>query len=526
MIAVSTPTCADPEKYPLFEKYISDRVANNKQPLFTTDANSDLLWLTYLSQLPFNRQHYNCNCCRRFIQQYGGLVTIEKGVVTVPLLWEKNSAAVPAFFRDAVTQLWAIVKTAKVTGLFLTKEEVWGNPISASKPGVTIWTHIHGLTKEVVKHPLKTAYQMMAEKAEDFKLLKSTVLQPKLKQAVTVAQQILNQGSLYRSEKAEGICNWLSELLTEIQYLTGEERDRRLWLAVATAPVGFCHVKNTVLGTLLEDIESGYSFDVISSRWQKKLHPLQYQRPTAAPTAGNIAAAERIFKEMNLEASLQRRYALLSELPQSQMLWTPKAAETPAFAGIFAGLKATKDHPKLQLKSATMTWAVFSRDLLPSVTKMVAGVPTIGSFYGLVTATDPDSKPLLQWDRQEQRNPVSWYFYDNGSHCSRWQLYQKAEVTAIFNCPANWYGNSYSTQRSIFFALKGAKDKESNSLYLFPETLRSELREVRATIEAYSKTKKATTVDGEQANGLSGFPITVEVTTAAGTQTVTIDRLE
>jgi hypothetical protein len=44
--------------------------------------------------------------------------------------------------------------------------------------------------------------------------------------------------------------------------------------------------------------------------------------------------------------------------------------------------------------------------------------------------------------------------------------------------------------RSVFFLLEGAKDNrhERSGNCLFPETLKSHLREVRSTIKAYSKT--------------------------------------
>lgn len=71
---VATRTESDPS-YSEFERLIANRVASLRGPLFTT--NADGLFDAYLSGIPEERrQHYNCQCCKRFITNYGGLVTI------------------------------------------------------------------------------------------------------------------------------------------------------------------------------------------------------------------------------------------------------------------------------------------------------------------------------------------------------------------------------------------------------------------------------------------------------------------
>src|SRR5207253_1562968 len=34
-----------------------------------------------------------------------------------------------------------------------------------------------------------------------------------------------------------------------------------------------------------------------------------------------------------------------------------------------------------------------------------------GHFMALITATRPEAPPILQWDSEERRNPVSWYYH-------------------------------------------------------------------------------------------------------------------
>ncbi len=69
-------TTAHDQEYNTFEALVRERIAKATGPFFTTDADPDSLWATYLDNLPADRQHYDCHACRRFIQKYGGLVTI------------------------------------------------------------------------------------------------------------------------------------------------------------------------------------------------------------------------------------------------------------------------------------------------------------------------------------------------------------------------------------------------------------------------------------------------------------------
>jgi hypothetical protein len=513
--------------YDRFEQLIAERVAANTEPLFTTDTDPDELWYRYLNHIPRNKQYYNCNCCRRFIQRYGGLVTIESGVVTKPLLWNLDDPKVHSFFGSSTNYLWAYTKTAKVTGVFLSDEKTWGTPVSVVNVG-TKWTHLHGVAKTCAKNPLKTATQQMAEKLEEFKLLKRT-LENLNRSTLNTVNSILQQGTLYRSEKAEEIAKWLITLYDETRILDNEHRDVKLWYTVATAPVGYAHVKNTVLGTLIEDVEVGLPFATISRRWSEKLHPLQYMRSTAAPTAGNIAAAEMIFEKLGLENSLKRRFARLDEIPSEAFIWREgnvKKVATPK-PGLFSELLNTPTK-QMHLPATTMTWVKFARDVLPTVSKMELRVPSSGPFYGFLTAEDATAPPIIQWDSVERRNPFSWYFWNGGTIRQQWGLGATAKVLAIMESPATWYQPKSHHGDKMFFVLEKCNESLNPKLCLFSEMLKSELREVRSTIEAYSNSRTVPLAPPgvQYANGIDGWGQTYEVSYEAGVQTITLDRFE
>ena len=494
-------------------------------PLFTTDA--DDLFGVYLDALPPDgRQHHTCHTCRNFLRTYGGLVLIEPGGVTRPAVW--NEADAPAYYAPAMTALARAVRRAKVTGVFLSPAKVWGTPLTGT------WTHftLTPPASAVYTPRLLTAGQAMAEKLEDFRNV-SRALAEFDASTLDTAIRLLDSEALYRSEKVAGPARWLRGLHRDRGAVRGEARDNIAWRAVATAPAGFCHPRSSMVGTLLEDIVAGLDFATVSSRFAAKMHPLQYQRPQVAPDAGNIANAEKIVEKLGIARSLERRFARLEEI---ETIWRPKAVESkPAGAGVFAHLAPKGSEPAraLDVPPITMTWVKFAATVLPTAETIELHVPSRGGFTAFVTAVHADAPPILQWDRDDRRNPFSWYLYVSGSPAEQWGLtIGWSPLTAISLQPNLWGADPMTHQgEGVALIIKDAKDSHNTSLSLFPEILRSELHQVRSTIEAFSRAGQLAGHDEASACGLilqkgRVWNADVCVTASGTTQRYRIDRWE
>lgn len=492
-------------------------------PLFQTDANPDYLWDAYLLNLREDRrQHYNCHCCRHFIQRFGGLVTIDDSGRQRSALW---AFMPPDFFLRAVESLHSLVKSAKVTGVFLSADTVLGTPRTKE------WTHLAAKNHKPFIGKLLTAGQAAAEKLEDYKML-CHGLADYSRDAVEQAVRVLKADAVDRSEKALGIAEWFLKLHTAIKDNTKAKRNLT-WLAAATAPPGFCHVRSTMISTLLDDINSGLPFDDIARRWKDKMHPLQYQRPTAAPKEGAIRQAEEMVAKLGLERSLLRRYATLDDVLAK--LWAPRALpEAAKTGGVFDHLRNQRKPESIELPATKMTWEKFSRTILPSALGVEIQAPSRGNYYGLVTATDPDAPAILQWDglNGHPRNPVSWYVYHGGSTASNWNIVSGwRNVTAIFQGPFKWQEPTKFKHfgESVCFAIEGCQETRNAELCLFPEILKAEFHGIRAVIEAHSKSGGITGKESGNANGLTfnnDSPVTVRVRTAEGLASYIIDRMD
>ncbi len=492
-------------------------------PLFLTDATG--LWEAFLAGLePGRQQHYTCNACKSFVLHFGGLVTIDTNGVTSSPLWGLH---VPAFdgLDNAFRAMAKIVQKAKVTGVFLAERPMLGIPTVGG------WSHFH-----LQVHPanvntseLLTAGQRIAEKRAEFKMLVHGLADFPLTD-VQQARDLLANGQLYRGEKSLGLADWLVGLHTNRNRVLPNKRacENITWLALARAPAGWAHVRSGVLGTLLEDIQAGLPFFEIKAKWDAKLDATKYMRPQAAPKAGNIAQAEKIMATLRSGGALRRRFALLHEL---DILWAPPPAQPPAGnpknSPLFGHLHPDRQAPKEAITTppVTMTWVKFAATILPNAVKVEYEVVNARKPYcAFVTAVDPNAPPILQWDREERRNPVSTYVYKDGSVPSKWNLrIGWCQVNAFTLQPCNWYGNKMAKEGNVVMAiLEGCRDTDhSRSGGFFPEILRSEYNSIRSTLEAYAngaliEGKEAATACGISMSGTKWPSTTFRVTTATG----------
>lgn len=502
--AIVTDTLQLHSEYDTFlarlQERFSSRLRAEGNLLFTTDAEN--LFDTYLEHLPPHlRQRHTCYACRRFVETYGALVLIQASGESRSALWDATDA--PDELRTGIAALEAAVERAKVTGVSYCAEPVWGKPVTGP------WTHLAVTPppESLFERTTQTALQAMAQKGEDYRMVLSALAEFPLA-AIDQALRLLKTDSLYQAEKVVGVARWLKALHEmRAQSLNRVLRENLTWRAVATAPAGYCHVRSTMIGSLLEDIVAGHPFDAIAARFARKMDPTRYQRPQAAPDAGNIARAERVLEQLGAARSLERRFARLEEV---QALWQPRPApidEAPK-EGIFSHLKPTKDAAirAVQIPKITFTWEKFQREVLPEADAIEYFTADRGNYCALVTAVHADAPAILQWDHAQQRNPVSWYVYPRGSRAEQWGLPTAAfhRVNAVTHQPSAWYGDYPHHGNSVIFLLDGARDQRASGagLALFPSFLKSEFHEIRSTIEAYSRSKEILGVEQASACGI------------------------
>jgi len=392
------------DKYEVFLGTVKnnfEKITKDNTPLFRT--NSSDLFDVFLDNLPSQtRQHYTCNSCKHFVNRFGGLVTISDNGTVKSALWDISD--VPEFFAKSVKALKDIVVNLTVSDVFKSSDRVLGFPVTGE------WEHLSARlpVSMVYTSMLKTAGQSMAESKEDFKMLLNSVLKYSI-ETIDSAVILLNSEALYRSDKCLGVANWFKDLKTVYSKAkTNKAKANIIWLAVAKAPVGFCHISSSMIGTLLDDINDGLSADAISRRFAEKMSPSNYMRAQAAPTVGNIQQAEKIVQQLGIVDSLKRRYAKFDEIPN--FMWLNKKVDKTITkdGSVFGNVipKGKKETEVMEVPSTVMTWDKFQRTVLPTADSIEVKIDNPNRFMALVTASDLSAENILQWD-----NTFSWYYH-------------------------------------------------------------------------------------------------------------------
>lgn len=475
--------------------------------LFVTDVD---LWSIYLDSFEDGeeRQYHNCHACKAFIQKYGCLITIDPDTgKTASPVWNPENA--PAVYTKAITAMRDAVERATVTGIFFSSDAVLGTPVTGE------WTHYAVRNPNVYSGAVLTAGQKAAERKEDYRNVSRAIGEFKITVLEQVAE-LLRGDALYRSEKVLGQAEWLYKLKGAVSGTKHQMRRKNIvWKAVADAPSGFCHPRSGMIGTLLEDIESGMPFEKAAERFKDKMHPLQYRRPSAAPTAGAILAAEKRVKEMGVEPSLSRRFATMDDM---ETIWTP-VEEAEKGGGVFDHLKGDAANPVVAV-GGKITWEKFRKTILPAAKKIEVTVPSGKSDYiAFVTAADSAAPLIFQWN-----NPVSWYHWHGGAPASQYGLTPGwVAARAVCLAPYMWGGENLDNfGDKVAFILDGAKETKNEGSAIFPETLRSDFHAISGVIEAHSRKTKIIDAGGEHVIG-KGVGSTVRVHTSVVTQ-YEIDR--
>jgi len=496
-------TCCNPiEKHDHhFNALVADASKNMAAaPLFLSDVTNT--WDLYLKSLPpSQRQHHTCNACKSFFDRFGGLVHVMPvtGEV-ISALWSDLNPAKYGIYGKSIKKLQEAFATAKVSDFFISTDSKLGQPHTNG------WGHIFVHNPYVTKLTTQTADQRTAELREDL-LLITTLLDNTGTGTMKKAKLLMKSPQMYQAKTIEPQLIWLQDSVQA--YLDNDYRlqgHNLVYLITATAPKGFAHIKNGILGSLLESILEGDSDTTCIRKFNEKMDPLKYQRPTTV-AEGTLDKAEKRIDDLGLD--LRRRAAHHDDL---RYVWTPRMAKKvkPAVErSVFGGIKANKGVAKsinysgfdIITGTQRMSFVRFFNEILSDVLKLQIKIPYSLRPCQFTTAVDPDAEPLMKHDRKDDRYPVTQFF--NMSEVSRGALGLNAleNVHGITGKPSDCMTDNAFNEYAVFVTENGKVTRSGGSA-LFPVAMRGDLHDVRSAIEAYSNANELEPSGGADALGI------------------------
>jgi len=382
--------------------------------LFTT-LSGDELWAVYLAAFPEGsnpifreRTEHDCSCCRNFIKNLGGLVSLDaNGFIST--VWD-TAVSLGGLYAVVADDMRDAVLGAAITGLFRTKERSYGAEVTyehaVGKAPLT-WNHFHGRVAD--RHFSQTPDGDRGNYATSVAVFKRGLEEIKAEALDTVVG-LIEAKALYRGE--EHLAAITQFRTAQELYAKQDSEQTRAIVLWVNGRLPVARFRNTVIGTLLVDLSEGVELEVAVKAFEKKVAPENYQRTTALVTPGMIKQAMATIEELGIEQSLERRLAVIGDVSVNDVLWVDNKVRSAMKGGTLGLLESLVSAAAPASSSAERDISVedFMAQVVPTAASM--DIFLAGSLQNnLMTLTAPvheGAEQLFKWD-----NGFGWSYNGN-----------------------------------------------------------------------------------------------------------------
>ncbi len=413
------------DEFPTFAKMVAvsfQEIARSEQ-VFLVDLDRDALWTEFLAAFPegtnpiFKKNTWHdCSCCRHFIRRVGGVVALASDG-TYRTVWDRAAEKSPSpTYQLVATRLRDAVRAAGIEGLFRTgvKETSFGAAVTRSLDKETqkalTWEHFH--TGEI-PHNLVHPY---ADKVRgDYRTTVEVFtrgLTELLPGAVETVLSLIEANALYRGEEHKPAV--LAFLKAQGAFLSKSEGRARELFAWANAGQPAARFRNTVIGTLVQDLSEGQDVESAVRSFEIKVAPQNYKRTTALITPGMVKKAMETIESLGLESALERRFAVIGDISVNDVKWVD-GAQKPLMKGgigdvLMKHAEQAKGAGRAEERAEEIALDDFVARILPETTglEMFFKGEHVGNLMSLTAPRDPAPKQLFRWT-----NDFAWSYGGN-----------------------------------------------------------------------------------------------------------------
>jgi hypothetical protein len=399
-------------KFNAFARQIHARlVALSSGELFTIDGD---VWAEYLKSYPEGsnpvyktRTEHDCSCCKQFVRNFGNVVAIVDGKIQT--IWDAPDLESP--YKEVASHMDFWVKDRDINSLFRKNEWKYGTESTnqlLEDGTVKKWNHFHGVLAQ--RHFASSVGEVCGKFDTDRGVFKRGLeeLEPG---AFTDIIDLIGENGLYRGAEHLSALQAFQKFQNEYNDLgSDEQRDLYIWSHTGVIG-GLTHFKNSVIGTLVADVSDGTDIEDAVRKFEAKVAPTNYKRPTALITPRMVEDAMKTINELNLLPALDRRFAKASDMRVVNTHWVDN--------DIIKGMKSSVEKllidaavaPKAPtLERTAISIEDFMRDVVPTATSMELFVKgtMVNSFMSLTAPVHEDSAELFKWS-----NSFGWSYDGN-----------------------------------------------------------------------------------------------------------------
>lgn len=407
--------------------------------LFRLDINGDEVYEAYLSSfhpgennLFRERTGHDCSACRRFIKVASEIAVIRDGKITT--MWDFDAGE----YQHVVDAMKKVIRKKPITNVFVHPEADIGldKNVEVLADGTMTWEHLYGkLPNKFVKTGTsKTSLENRMR--SDFDVLFRSLTGLSLESA-EIVKELINQNSLYRGAEHLPSVNEFIKIKKKFDKHKGD-KNVFVWEHVTKNSGSVNRFRNTVIGTLVDDLTSGVELERAVASFESKVAPHNYKRTTALVTKGMIEQAKKKVEELGLKSALERRHATYGDINVNDILFIDRdkanVTETgDVFDGLLGGTTETKKLDKVEEVGVED----FISKILPSLTSVELMVENRlnNNTVSICAPTNKDAPNLFKWD-----NGFSWAYSGDVTDSIKERVKRAGGVVdAVMRCSLSWF---------------------------------------------------------------------------------------
>lgn len=391
------------QDFHLFAKAVNATLTElSKAELYTTAPPLDI-FASYLGAFPSGtdpifreRTEHDCSCCKNFIRNFGGVVSLEGGGVRT--IWPAL-ANLPEPYATVAMRMDALVRQLSIEGIFRTKESKYG--AEHTYEGTHKWNHFWGTVAP--RFRCSNPGEVCGTHATSVAMLRRAMAELTIG-AVTTVRDLIAEGNLYRGEEHKRAVAEFQIL--QADYATTGNKEIFLQLNADKPAARF---RNTAIGTLVTDLSESKELEDAVRMFESKVAPTNYKRTKALITPKMIDAALSTLKDLDLELAVERRYATIADISVNDVLFVNNNAKSHMKGGLRNSLMeaATVNAIVQTPKTIPITIDAFVTDVVPKAKTISVALTNahLPNFMSLTAPVHENTGRLFQWD-----NDFAWSY--------------------------------------------------------------------------------------------------------------------
>lgn len=407
--------------------------------LYTTNVDPDEFWDYYQKSFPEGtnnifreRAEHDCSCCKNFIRNLGSVVGIVDGVVRN--IWDIPEVGWP---YDPVAKAMAEYMSSRtITGIYRTSEGKYGAEVTPElRDGEILkWTHFSGSVDKdhkmsgdklgPFKSKIESTYQVLSRGLDEI-----------TDEATDDVLALIADNAIYRGDEFKESVQSFRKLQKQYKE-SGNHKEVFLWQSLDNPSARF---RNTAIGTLLVDLSEGVELVKAVKKFEAKVAPENYKRPTSLITPRMVNNALETLDELGLRDSIERRHAVIDDISVNDVLFVDNSVAPLMKDNLSDLLMEETSTASVNIDNAKeISIDQFINDVVPDSSSLEALFDSehISNLMTLTAPTKPDSKQLFKWG-----NGFAWSYNGDMADSALKQRVKNAggNVDAALRVSLGWY---------------------------------------------------------------------------------------